>query len=97
MWDVRVACKYISLNIFIEGHNGFLHDVSVTLIDKTDGKNLIKQEHYWHLKNLAPHGRWFLNYNLTAFIVTDTIYWSIICYYCIFNCGCFIAVVIAPY
>ena len=40
-----------------EGHNGFLHDVSVTLIDKTDTKNPIKREHYWRhtLKTLAPH------------------------------------------
>ena len=30
-----------------EGHNGFLHDVSVTLIDKTDAKNPITREHYW--------------------------------------------------
>ena len=29
-----------------EGHNGFLHDVSITLIDKTDANTLIKQEHY---------------------------------------------------
>ena len=41
-----------------EGHNGFLHDVSVTLIDKTDAKNPIKREHYWRhtLKTLAPYG-----------------------------------------
>ena len=41
-----------------EGHNVFLHDVSVTLIDKTDGKNPIKREHYWRntLKTLVPHG-----------------------------------------
>ena len=30
-----------------KGHNGSLHDVSLTLIDKTDGKNPIKQEHYF--------------------------------------------------
>ena len=30
-----------------EGHIGFLYDVSVTLIDKTDRKNPIKREHYW--------------------------------------------------
>ena len=29
-----------------EGHNVVLRDVSVTLIDKTDGKNPIKREHY---------------------------------------------------
>ena len=41
-----------------EGHNGLLHDVSVTLINKTDAKNPHKQEHYWQhtLKTLAPHG-----------------------------------------
>ena len=30
-----------------EGHNGFLHDVSFIRIDKTNGKNPIKREHYW--------------------------------------------------
>ena len=41
-----------------EGHDGFLHDVLVTLIDKTYAKNPIKREHYWRhiLKTLAPHG-----------------------------------------
>ena len=29
------------------GHNGFLNDVSITLIDKTDGKNPKKREDYW--------------------------------------------------
>ena len=40
------------------GDNGFLHDVSVILIDKTDEKNPIKPEHHWRhtLKALAPHG-----------------------------------------
>ena len=41
-----------------ERHNGILHDASVTLINKTDGKNSIKREHFWPhtLKTLAPHG-----------------------------------------
>ena len=41
-----------------EGHNGLLHDVSITLIDKTDAKTPIKREHYWRhtLETLAPHG-----------------------------------------
>ena len=41
-----------------EGHNGFLHEVSVTLIDKIDAKNPIKREHHWRhtLKTLSPHG-----------------------------------------
>ena len=38
-----------------KGHNGSLHDVLLTLIDKTDGKNPIKREHYWQhiLKNVG--------------------------------------------
>ena len=41
-----------------EGRNEFSHDVSVTLIDKTDAKYPIKREHYQRhtLKMLAPHG-----------------------------------------
>ena len=27
--------------------NGFLHNVSITLIDKTNGKNPKKREDYW--------------------------------------------------
>ena len=42
------AClqKHLFEHFNSEGHNGFLHDVSVTLIDKTDAKNPIKREHY---------------------------------------------------
>ena len=29
------------------GHNGFLNNLSITLIDKTDGKNPKKREDYW--------------------------------------------------
>ena len=29
-----------------ERHNGILHDASVTLINKTEGKNSIKREHF---------------------------------------------------
>ena len=40
------------------GHNGFLNNVSITLIDKTDGKNLKKREDYWRrtLKTYSPFG-----------------------------------------
>ena len=40
------------------GRNGFLHDVSVTLIVKNYGKNPIKREYYWQhtLKTLTSHG-----------------------------------------
>ena len=41
-----------------EGHAEFLDDVSITLIDKTDGSNPIKRENYWMqtLKTYAPYG-----------------------------------------
>ena len=41
-----------------EGHAGFLHNISVTLIDKTDSSNLTERENYWMrtLKTLEPYG-----------------------------------------
>ena len=41
-----------------EGYNGFLRDASVTLIDKTDGKNCTTWKHNWRhtIKTLAPYG-----------------------------------------
>ena len=40
------------------GHNGFLSNVSITLIDKTNGKNPKKIEDYWRrtLKTYSPFG-----------------------------------------
>ena len=40
------------------GHNGFLNNVSVTLIDKTDGKSPKKREDYWRrtLKTYSQYG-----------------------------------------
>ena len=40
-----------------EGHNGFI-DVSITLIDKTDGSDPTKRETFWMhmLKTLASYG-----------------------------------------
>ena len=40
------------------GHTGFLNDVSVTLIDKTDGSDPKKRENYWMniLRTIEPHG-----------------------------------------
>ena len=39
-------------------HRGFLNDVSVALIGKTDGSDLKKWEDYWikSLKTMAPYG-----------------------------------------
>ena len=36
-----------------EGHTEFLVDVSITLIDKTDGSNLTKRKNYW-MRTLNP-------------------------------------------
>ena len=40
------------------GHNGFLNNVPITLIDKTDGKNPKKRDDYWRrtLKTYSPFG-----------------------------------------
>ena len=48
MQEVRLICKNIQYfqHFNSDGHNGFLHEISVTLIDKTDAKNPIKREHY---------------------------------------------------
>ena len=41
-----------------EGHNGFLGNVSISLIDKTDGFQPKKKENDWMktIKHLAPLG-----------------------------------------
>ena len=40
------------------GHTGFLNDVSITLIDKTDGSNPTKREYFWirTLRTMSPLG-----------------------------------------
>ena len=50
--------EYLYSHFESEGHNGFLEDVSITLIDKTDGSNPTKREFFWMhtLKTLAPYG-----------------------------------------
>ena len=49
---------YILRYIISDGHNGFLEDVAITLIDKTDGRDPKNRENYWMrtLKTLAPQG-----------------------------------------
>ena len=39
-------------------HNGFLNDVSVTFIDKTDPSDPLKRENFWRetLMTMAPYG-----------------------------------------
>ena len=46
-----------------EEHTEFLDDVSITLIDKTDGSNPTKRENYWMqtLKTFTPYGLNFVD------------------------------------
>ena len=41
-----------------QGHNGFLQDCSITLINKTDGSDPTRREEYLRvvLKIVTPHG-----------------------------------------
>ena len=40
------------------GHNGFLEDCTITLIDKTDGADPTRREEYWRrvLKTVSAYG-----------------------------------------
>ena len=48
--------QHLYEHFYREGQNGFLGNVSVSLIDKTDGFQSKKRENYWmrNLKTLAP-------------------------------------------
>ena len=79
MWKIRGFLQKILFQHFnSEGDNGFLLDVSVTLIDITGGTNPIKQEHYCQhtLMTLAPHGHnveddfWIAIYLYSYLLVT---------------------------
>ena len=50
--------KHLFEHFHSDGHNGFLEDFAVTLIDKTDGRDPKNRENYWMrtLKTLAPDG-----------------------------------------
>ena len=41
------VCKRTFENFEREGHNGFLENISLTLTDKADGKDLKRRENYW--------------------------------------------------
>ena len=45
-------------HFYRDGHNGFLEEVAITFIDKTDGRDPKNRENYWirTLKTLAPEG-----------------------------------------
>ena len=48
--------QHLCKHFYSEGHNGFLGNVSISLINKTDGFQPKKRENYWMrtLKTLAP-------------------------------------------
>ena len=48
--------QHLYEHFYSKGHNGFLGNVSISLIDKTDGFQPKKRENYWMrtLKTLAP-------------------------------------------
>ena len=50
--------EYLWSHFKSEGHNSFLEDVSIALIDKTDGSDPTKRETFWKhtLKTLALYG-----------------------------------------
>ena len=50
--------KHLFRQFSSPGHNGFLKDVSVTFIDKTDPSDPPKRENYWRetLMTMAPYG-----------------------------------------
>ena len=50
--------EYLYSHFESEGHNGFLEDVSIALIDKTDGSDPTKRETFWihTLNTLATYG-----------------------------------------
>ena len=54
--------KHLYEHFTLPEHSGFLHDVSITLIGKTDPSCPTKREDYWidTLKTKAPMG---LNFN----------------------------------
>ena len=50
--------QHLYEHFYIKGHNGFLGNVSISLIHKTDGFQPNKRENYWirALEPLAPWG-----------------------------------------
>ena len=59
-FDRKVSCmqEHLHKHFQTEGHKGFLNEASITLIDKTDGKDPKKRKRYWMqtLKTMKPYG-----------------------------------------
>ena len=58
MFNISVKQKHLYEHITEKDHEGFLQDVSIIFIDKTDPSDPLKREKYWRdtLKTLAPDG-----------------------------------------
>ena len=50
------AQEHLYEHFYSDGHNGYLEDLAITLINKTDGRDPKNRENYWMrtLKMLAP-------------------------------------------
>ena len=50
--------EYLFIYFSMAGHGGFLNDVSITSIDKTDLSDLFRRKYYWRqtLKTMALYG-----------------------------------------
>ena len=50
--------EHLFSHFSMAGHDGFLNDVSVTFIDKTDPSEPLRREDYWRqtLKTMVPYG-----------------------------------------
>ena len=57
-WKESCMQEHLYRHFSSPGHIGFLNDVSVTLIDKTDGSEPKKREDHWMktLKAMKPYG-----------------------------------------
>ena len=50
--------QHLSSHFSMAGHDGFLNDVSITFIDKTDSSDPLRREDYWRqtLITMVPYG-----------------------------------------
>ena len=50
--------EHLFSHFSMAGHDGFLNDVSITFIDKTDPSGPLRKEDYWRqtLKTMVPYG-----------------------------------------
>ena len=56
---LNLACRNIfSVTFSMAAHDGFLNDVFITFIDKTDPSDPLRREHYWRqtLKTMVLSG-----------------------------------------